>query len=78
MDKNTIYQSTNIYELIKSVVPKAPDMLINGVVKHSKAKSYIMVPLAHKNSHFGCLILFSSREEALQYIIKKLSTCGGA
>lgn len=64
--ENTIYQSTNIYELIKAVVPNAPDILIKGVVSHSKAKSYIMVPLAHKNEHFGCLVLFSSREEATE------------
>ena len=64
IETNTIYQSTNIQELIKSVVPQAPDLIINGVVSHSKAKSYIMVPLAHKNEHFGCLVLFSSREEA--------------
>lgn len=66
IETNTIIQSTNIYELIKSVVPKASDILIKGLVSHSKAKSYIMVPLAHKNNHFGCLILFSTREEATE------------
>lgn len=66
IDKNTIYQSTDIYELIKSVVPNAPDILIKGIVSHSKAKSYIMVPLAHKNEHFGCLVLFSTRPAATE------------
>lgn len=64
--ENQVYQSTDIYELIKEVVPKASDLLIKGIVSHSKAKSYIMVPLAHKNEHFGCLILFSTREEATE------------
>ena len=66
IEENTVYQSTNIYELIKAVVPKASDLLIKGIVSHSKAKSYIMVPLAHKNEHFGCLVLFSSREDATE------------
>lgn len=63
---NTIHQSTDIYALIKSVVPTASDILIKGLVSHSKAKSYIMVPLAHKNEHFGCLILLSQREAATE------------
>ena len=64
INTNTIYQSTDLHSLIKTVVPKAPEVLIRAVAQHSKAKSYIMVPLAHKNSHFGCLVLFSSREVA--------------
>ena len=73
IEENSIYQSTNIAELIKAVVPKAPDLVINGIVSHSKAKSYIMVPLAHKNSHFGCLVLFSSREETTESELKFLN-----
>ncbi|MBQ7764874.1 diguanylate cyclase [bacterium] len=73
IDTNTIYQSTNITELIKSVVPNAPELVIKGIVSHSKAKSYIMVPLAHKNAHFGCLVLFSSREEATEAELKFLN-----
>ncbi len=73
IDSNTIYQSTNIYEIIKEVVPRASDLLIKGIVSHSKAKSYIMVPLAYKNSHFGCLVLFSSREEATESELKFLN-----
>ena len=69
---NTIYQSTNIYEIIKEVVPTASDLLIKGIVSHSKAKSYIMVPIAYKNEHFGCLVLFSSREEATESELKFL------
>ena len=64
INTNTIYQSTDIQSLIKTVVPNAPELIIRALAQHSKAKSYIMVPLAHKNSHFGCLVLFSSREVA--------------
>ena len=73
IESNTVYQSTNIYELVKSVVPKASDLLIKGIVSHSKAKSYIMVPIAYKNEHFGCLVLFSSREEATESELKFLN-----
>lgn len=66
IDSNTIYQSNDIYNLIKSVLPKAPDVLVGAIVSQSKAKSYIMVPLAHKNAHFGCLILLSSRIQATE------------
>lgn len=66
INNNEIYQSTNIAEILKSVVPNAQDFVINGIISYSKAKSYIMVPLAHKNEHFGCLVLFSSREEATE------------
>ena len=72
INTNTIYQSTNIKEIIKEVLPKAPDLIVEGVVAHSKAKSYIMVPLAYKNSHFGCLVLFSSRESATESELKFL------
>lgn len=61
---NTVYQSTDIYKLIKLVVPNSPEAIINGIVTQLNAKSFIMVPLAYKNSHFGSLILFSTREEA--------------
>ena len=71
--ENTIYQSTDIAKLIKSVLPQAPDILIRAVSMQAKAKSYIMVPLAHKNSHFGCLVLFSSRAEATGSELKFLN-----
>lgn len=73
IEENSIYQSTDIKEIIKEVVPKASDLVVNGIISHSKAKSYIMVPLAHKNSHFGCLVLFSSREAATESELKFLN-----
>lgn len=71
--ENTIYQSDDIPKLIKAVLPQAPDILTRAITMQSKAKSYIMVPLAHKNSHFGCLVLFSSRQEATNSELKFLN-----
>ena len=73
INTNTIYQSTDIFELIKSAMPKINDSIIKEIVVQSKAKSYIMVPLAYKNSHFGCLVLFSSREDSTESELKFLN-----
>ncbi len=73
INSNTIHYSTDIFQLIKSVLPNASDSLINNLVEQSMAKSYIMVPLAHKNTHFGCLIVFSSREDATPSELKFLN-----
>ncbi len=73
IEENIVYQSTNIAEFIKSALPKVPDIIINGIVSHLRAKSYIMVPLAHKNQHFGCLVLFSSREDTTESELKFLN-----
>lgn len=70
---NTIYQSTDVFKLLKTVVPRGSDLLLKGVAAESKAKSYIMVPLAYKNEHFGCLLLFSSREAATESELKFLN-----
>ncbi len=73
INANEIYQSTDIRKFIKSALPQVSEVLIRAVVKQSKARSYIMVPLAHKNTHFGCLILFSSRAEATESELKFLN-----
>ena len=73
INTNTIYQSKDIHKLIKSVLPSAPDVLVGAIVTQSKAKSYIMVPLHHKNAHFGCLIMFSLRDQATESELKFLN-----
>jgi len=73
MSSNTVHQSTDLNKLLKTVLPKAPDIILRGVAIQSKAKSYIMVPLAHKNEHFGCLVLFSPRKEATESELKFLN-----
>lgn len=61
-----IYQSKDISSLIKNVVPDASEQFINDITDKSKTKSYILVPLVYKHSHFGSLVVFSSREEATE------------
>jgi len=62
----SIYQSTEILDLIKSALPEFSEQVINGVVAQTKTKSYIFIPLMNKNTHFGSLIVFSSRENTTE------------
>ena len=64
--QNKIYHSEDIKGLFRVVLNNADDELIDKIIKESNTKSYIMVPLAHKNTHFGSLIVFSSRVEATE------------
>lgn len=73
IEENTIFQTTDIYNVLKSVLPKSNDAMLKGLVTASKARSFIMVPLAYKNEHFGSLILFSSRESTTESELKFLN-----
>ena len=59
---NTIYQSTNVSELICGFMPDLDKEKVEEFFKDANMKSYILVPLVSKNVHFGSLIVFSSRE----------------
>ncbi len=64
IENNKIYYSKDILTLLKSVVPDATEDFITDLAKATNTKSYVLVPLAYKHSHFGSLLVFSSREEA--------------
>ena len=64
IDKNEIYQSTELVDLINGVSPEMPIENIEEAIAYTETKSYIMIPLTYKNTHFGSLIVFSSREDA--------------
>ena len=60
---NTIYQSTNISELIGGFIPDLDKERLENFFQEAGMKSYILVPLMSKDIHFGSLIVFSSREK---------------
>ncbi len=60
---NTIFQSTNLVELIGGFLPKLDKQGLEKFFKDAGMKSYILVPLMSKDIHFGSLIVFSSREK---------------
>ena len=66
IDNNEIYHSNDIVELIKSVVPNVSEDFVKELAKTTNTKSYVLVPLAYKHSHFGSLLVFSSREETTE------------
>lgn len=59
---NIIYESTEISKFICGLIPELPEDKVNHFLKEAKMKSYILVPLMSKQTHFGSLIVFSSRE----------------
>ncbi len=66
IENNKIYYSNDILTLLKSVVPDASEEFITELAKTTNTKSYVLVPLAYKHSHFGSLLVFSSREDATE------------
>lgn len=62
INENKIYQSSNIIELTNGFIPELDENKVRNFLKDAKMKSYILVPLMSKHTHFGSLIVFSSRE----------------
>lgn len=59
---NQIYQSVNLCELVCGFMPELEKEKLEEFLVEAKMKSYIMVPLVSKQTHFGSLLVFSSRE----------------
>ena len=59
---NQIYQSKELTKLISGFIPDIDTNKVREFLKDAKMKSYILVPLLSKQTHFGSLIVFSSRE----------------
>lgn len=59
---NQIYQSTNLSELVCGFISELDTNKVEEFLREAKMKSYILVPLMSKQTHFGSLLVFSSRE----------------
>ena len=59
---NSIYQSTDLQGLVCGFIPQLNEEKVKVFLSASKMKSYILVPLMSKHTHFGSLVVFSSRE----------------
>lgn len=64
IENNQIYHSKDILSLIRSVVPDVSEDFVKELAHNTNTKSYVLVPLSYKHSHFGSLLVFSSREDA--------------
>ena len=70
---DAIYQSEDIITLIKnSVSEEISDEILSNELNKTGAKSYILIPLTNNCTHFGSLIVFSSRENASSNELKFL------
>ena len=61
-NNNKIYQSTDLTKLICGFIPDLEEKKVQTFVAEAKMKSYILVPLVSKQTHFGSLLVFSTRE----------------
>lgn len=60
--QNNIYQSTNLVQLIKGLLPELDESDLKKYLSDANMNSYILVPLTSRHVHFGSLVVFSSRE----------------
>ncbi|MCQ2754668.1 MAG: diguanylate cyclase, partial [bacterium] len=66
ISSNRIYLSKDIVSLAKSLMPGISDEFVNKAVAKTNTKSYMFVPLKYKESNFGSLVVFSSRDDATE------------
>ena len=62
--EDKIYQSNDILELIKNTIPDVSEEVVAKELGKTGTKSYILIPLTYNNTHFGSLVVFSSREDS--------------
>ena len=73
VDGDKIYQSTDVLNLVKNVLSDVSDEPVKDNILKTNTKSFILVPLKYKHSHFGSLVVFSSRETATENELNFLS-----
>ncbi len=62
ISNNEIYQSVELTKLICGFIPALDENNVKAFIDDAKMKSYILVPLKSKQTHFGSMLVFSSRE----------------
>ena len=70
---NKIYQSPNLTDLVCGFVPQFDKQKVVVFLKNANMKSYILVPLKSQQTHFGSLLVFSSRERISESELNFLS-----
>lgn len=63
---NRIYQSTALEECLEYMFPDVEKIKRSKLIRTTGWKSYIVVPLSQNNTHFGSLVVFSSRAEVTE------------
>lgn len=58
-----IYKSTDLEECLEGLFPDVEKVKRAKLIRSTRWKSYIVVPLTQNGTHFGSLVVFSSRAE---------------
>ncbi len=72
IEEDKIYQSKDVLELIKKTIPDISEEVVIKGLGATGTKAYILIPLTYNHSHFGSLVVFSSREDAAENELKFL------
>ena len=72
IDDDNIYHSEDTLGLIKSTIPSVSEELVSEELNKTGTKAYILIPLTYNHTHFGSLVVFSSREIASENELKFL------
>ena len=72
IENDDIYISKDIAKLIKSSLPEVSDEVLDKELGRMGTKSYILIPLSYNHTHYGSLVVFSSRDEASENELKFL------
>ncbi len=66
LNKGQVLSTNEISKFIKSILPEVREDRLNPIIDNSKSKSLIVLPLKPENNPFGCMLVFSPREEVLE------------
>ena len=72
IENDTIFQSKEIVRLITTSITGSDEGKIASEIATTDIKSFIFIPITNNRSHFGSLIVFSSREDATENELKFL------
>ncbi len=66
VNENRIYQSSNLDECLENMFPDIDKVKRIKLIKSTGWRSYLVVPLTQNGTHFGSLVVFSSRAEVTE------------
>lgn len=72
IEKDNIYMSNDIMQLVTNTVTNVSDEILFREIGKTGTKSYILIPLTYNHTHYGSLVVFSSREDAAENELKFL------
>ena len=72
IEKDDIFISNDIMQLVSNTVTDVSEEVLTREIGKTGTKSYILIPLTYNHTHYGSLVVFSSREDAADNELKFL------